>query len=149
MKLVGVDDFITKILWTKLFLEEQGYEINKNVLYQDNKSAILLETNGKKSSGKRTRTLNLRYFFVTDQTEKGNLTVEHCPTEDMVADHMTKPLQGKQFDKLGVSSWDMIAFDILVFGCIQNQQECVGSLLFGFLFIFGIEKMLTFEEPHS
>ena len=25
----------------------------------------------------------------------------------------------------------------------------VGSLLFGFLFIFGFEKMLTFEEPHS
>lgn len=98
-ELVGVDDFITKTLWTKLFLEEQGYEINKNVLCQDNKSAILLETNGKKSSGKRTRALNIRYFFVTDQIEKGNLTVEHCPTEDMVADYMTKPLQGKQFDK--------------------------------------------------
>ena len=66
-ELVGVDDFITKTLWTKLFLEEQGHEINKNVLCQDNKSAILLETNGKKSSGKRTRALNIRYFFVTDQ----------------------------------------------------------------------------------
>jgi hypothetical protein len=39
------------ILWTKLFMEMQGYEINKNILYQDNKSAILLEMNGKKSSG--------------------------------------------------------------------------------------------------
>ena len=43
----------------------------------------------------------------------------------------------------------MILFDVLVFGCIQNQQECVGSLLFGFLFIFGFEKILTFEELHS
>jgi hypothetical protein len=51
---VGVDDVSVMILWTKLFLEEQGYEINNNILYQDNKSAILLETNGKKSSGKRT-----------------------------------------------------------------------------------------------
>ena len=63
-----------------------GHEINKNVLCQDNKSAILRETNGKKSSGKRTRALHICYFFVTDQMEKGNLTVEHRPIEDMVAD---------------------------------------------------------------
>jgi hypothetical protein len=61
------------ILWTKLFLEEQGYDINSNILYQDNKSAILLETNGKKSSRKRTRALNIRYFFLTDQVVKGKL----------------------------------------------------------------------------
>jgi hypothetical protein len=52
--------------WTKLFLQGQGYEIEKNVLYQDNKSAILLVINGKKSSGKRTRALNIRYFFLRD-----------------------------------------------------------------------------------
>ena len=90
---------MTKVLWTQLFMEEQGYEITKNVLYQDNKSAILLEQNGKRSSGKRTRALNIRYFFVTDQIEKGHLVVEHCPTGDMIADYMTKPLQGKSFEK--------------------------------------------------
>jgi hypothetical protein len=52
-ELVGAHDVSIMILWTKLFLEEQGYEIEKNILYQDN-SAILLETNGKKSSCKRT-----------------------------------------------------------------------------------------------
>ena len=41
-ELVGADDMIQMVLWTKLFMEEQGYEIKKNVLYQDNKSAILL-----------------------------------------------------------------------------------------------------------
>jgi len=50
-ELVGVDDVIVKILWTKSFIEEQGYEIEKNILYQDNKSSILLETNGRKSAG--------------------------------------------------------------------------------------------------
>jgi hypothetical protein len=33
--LVGADDVSVMILWTKLFLEEQGYEIEKNILYQD------------------------------------------------------------------------------------------------------------------
>ena len=98
-ELVGADDLSTMILWTKLFMEAQGYEIKKNILYQDNKSAILLETNGKKSSSKRTRALNIRYFFLTDQVEKGNLSIEYCPTTEMIGDYMTKPLQGKLFEK--------------------------------------------------
>jgi hypothetical protein len=53
-ELVAVDNAATMILWTKLFLEAQGYEVDKNMVYQDNKSAILLETNGKRSSGKQT-----------------------------------------------------------------------------------------------
>jgi hypothetical protein len=52
-KLIAVDNAATMILWTKLFLEAQGYDVDKNIVYQDNKSAILLETNDKKSSGKQ------------------------------------------------------------------------------------------------
>ena len=80
-------------------MEAQGVEIKKNVLYQDNKSTILLENNGKRSSGKRTRAFNIRYFFLTDQIEKGNLSVEYCSTTEMIADYMSKPLQGKLFQK--------------------------------------------------
>jgi hypothetical protein len=98
-ELVGADDAINMVLWTKLFLEEQGYEVTDNILYQDNKSAILLEKNGKRSSSQRTRAINIRYFFVTDQVEKGNLRVEYCPTTEMWADYMTKPLQGQLFLK--------------------------------------------------
>ena len=96
-ELVGVDDVMTMILWTKLFMEWQEYPVDRNVLYQDNKSAILLETNGRKSAGKRSRALNIRYYFVTDQVEKGNLVIEHCPTDAMIADYFTKPLQGEKF----------------------------------------------------
>jgi hypothetical protein len=98
-ELVATDDAMNLVLWTKLFLEAQGYKVDKTVVYQDNKSAILLEKNGKKSSSKRTRALNIRYFFITDQIEKGILEVEYCPTGEMVADFFTKPLQGKLFEK--------------------------------------------------
>jgi hypothetical protein len=98
-ELVAVDDTATMILWTKLFLEAQGYDVDKNIVYQDNKSAILLETNGKKSSGKQARALNIRYFFITDQVEKGNVQIEHCGTDNMVGDFFTKPLQGKKFQR--------------------------------------------------
>jgi hypothetical protein len=98
-KLVAVDDAGTMILWTKLFLEAQGYYVDKNIVYQDTKSAILLETNGKKSSGKQTRALNIRYFFITDQVEKENVQIEHCGTDNMVGDFFTKPLQDEKFQR--------------------------------------------------
>jgi hypothetical protein len=96
-ELVAVDDIIGPVLWTKRFLESQGYNIKKNVIFQDNKSSILLETNGRKSAGKRSRHLNIRYFFITDQKEKGNINIEFCPTDHMISDYMTKPVQGSKF----------------------------------------------------
>ncbi|CAJ1929662.1 unnamed protein product [Cylindrotheca closterium] len=98
-KLIAVDDVVTMMLWTKVFMEWQGYLIKKNFLYQDNKSAILLEENGPKSVGKRSRAINIRYFFITDQVEKGNVKIKYCPTGNMIADFMTKPLQGEKFCK--------------------------------------------------
>ena len=97
-ELVGADDIATQILWTKHFMEAQGYTIEDNILHQDNKSTILLQENGRKSAGKRSRALNVR-FFLTDQVEKGNLRITFCPTDNMTADYMTKPLQGKKFRK--------------------------------------------------
>ena len=100
-ELVGVDGVSVLILWTKLFLDALGYIIKKNIIYQDNKSAILLETNGKQSTGKRSRALNIRYFFNTDQVEKGNAAVEYCNTDEMIGDFHTKPLQGYKYKIFG------------------------------------------------
>ena len=95
--LVGCDNMSVKIMWTRLFMEAQGYEVKCNILYQDNKSTILLLNNGKRSAGKRSRVLNMRYFFMSDQKEKGNLKIEYCLTGKITGDFMTKPKQGKEF----------------------------------------------------
>jgi hypothetical protein len=101
-KLVAVNNAATIILWTKLFLEAQGYNVEKNIVYQDNKSKILLETKSKESSGKQTRTLNIRYVFITDQVEKGNAQIEHCGTNNMVGDFFTKPRSSKDFGTISL-----------------------------------------------
>ena len=80
-----------QVLWTRYFLEAQGYIIVENILYQDNQSSMKLEHNGKRSSGKRTRHINIRYFFVAGRIAVGELSVEYCPTMDMIADYFTKP----------------------------------------------------------
>ena len=75
----------------------QGFSVSDNILFQDNQSAIRLEKNGKASSGKRMRHLNIGYFFVTNRVSKNEMRVEYCPTDLMIANFYTKPLQGKAF----------------------------------------------------
>ena len=53
-ELVGVNDVMPQVLWTRYFLEAQGYAVSDSVIYQDNLSAILLEKNRKASSSKCT-----------------------------------------------------------------------------------------------
>eukprot|EP00980_Cylindrotheca_fusiformis_P020849 scaffold7838_cov89-Cylindrotheca_fusiformis.AAC.1 len=74
-ELVGVNDAMSLILWTRNFLEAQGYDVTDNVVWQDNQSAMLLENNGTRSSTKRTRHLDIRYFFVTDNIKRGQMSV--------------------------------------------------------------------------
>ena len=99
LELVRTHQFLPRIIYALLFLNAQGYKVKKNVIYQDNKSAILLEKNGKRSAGKRTRAMNIHYFMIMDQINKGIITLEYCPTDNMIADYMTKGLTGTKFQK--------------------------------------------------
>ena len=99
-ELVGVYDVLPQVLWMKQFLEEQGWLNSATVVYQDNTSSILLERNRRSSSTKRTKHTNIRYFYVTEQIQKKAIHVTHCPTEEMIGDFFTKPLQGSLFIKM-------------------------------------------------
>ena len=99
-ELVAVDDVMPQILWTKYFLRSQGYKTDPSRIYQDNLSTMLLAKNGRRSSGRRTRHLDIRYFFVTDRIGAKDVLVQHCPTSTMLGDFFTKPLQGAQFKRL-------------------------------------------------
>ena len=99
-ELVGASDFLPSSIWTRMFLEEQGYKIIENTFYQDNQSAMKLEKNGRMSCGQKSRYIDIRYFFIKDRLLSENIKIEYCPTEQMIADFFTKPLQGQLFAKL-------------------------------------------------
>ena len=99
-ELVGVDDMMPIVVWSRYFLMAQGYGVTQNLLLQDNKSSMLLEKNGRALSGKQTRHINIQYYFVTDRVNMKEIEIEWCPTKEMVADFMTKPLQGSHFRRL-------------------------------------------------
>ena len=69
-EIVSVDDCLALILWSREFMIAQGSGCNRNIILQDNMSSILLENNGKASSDKRTRHMNIRFFGITDRVKK-------------------------------------------------------------------------------
>jgi hypothetical protein len=99
-EIVAVHDVLPQMLWTAHFLKAQGVPIKSTMLYQDNLSSILLEKNGRSSSTKRTRHMEIRYFFIKDKVDTKEISIEYCPTNNMIADFFTKPLQGVLFKRL-------------------------------------------------
>ncbi len=116
---IAVDDVISKVLWVKLFMEEQDQEIRMNIIYHDNQSSMKMELNGKTSSGKRTRHFNIKYYHITDLIVRGLVNIEYCPTSEMIGDFMTKSMVGAKFNKFR----EQILGHIPIVG----QQECVGD----------------------
>jgi hypothetical protein len=80
-------------------MEAQGYQVQDNILFQDNKSTILLEYNQKALSSKHTKHINIPCFFIINRVNKGDVSLVWCPTGDMIGDFMTKPIQGALFGK--------------------------------------------------
>ena len=99
-EVVGASDYMPDAIWLLRFLEGQGYKAKKCILMQDNESAIKLIKYGEQSGGRRTRHIDIMYFFVGDRLEGEGMEVMYCPTESMLADYFTKPLQGALFRKL-------------------------------------------------
>jgi hypothetical protein len=112
-ELVGVDDVLPQALWTKYFMEAQGYGVT-TILNQDNQSTIRLSENGKSSSGKGTRHINIRYFFITDRIARKEVAIQYCPTKEMVADYFTKPLQGELFYKFRDQIMGVVPMDTII-----------------------------------
>ena len=99
VELVGTYEMMLKILWTNYFLQEQGYGSSPALVYQDNMSAMLLEKNGKLSSTKWTKYVCICYYLIHDRWKQGEIDIQHCSTDEMVVDCLTKPLRGKKFIK--------------------------------------------------
>ena len=84
-------------------------------MYQVNKSNILLETNGKISSSKRTKHNYVRFFYIKDVIERRDMSVEYRPTGEIWAYILTNILQ-------------VIAFKIMramLMNCLVEYAETV------------------------
>ena len=98
-ELVGLSDGLSLVIWARNFLESQGYKMPPAAVFQDNMSTIAMLKNGRPTSD-RTRHVNIRFFFARDKETSGEINIEYKPTKEMLADILTKPLQGELFVQL-------------------------------------------------
>lgn len=98
-ELVGISDSSGQVIWVRNFLVGQGYTVGPAVIHHDNTSAIALLNNGKSTSDK-TRHIAIRYFYIKDRIDSKEIKLQYLQTGEMIADILTKPLQGNLFMKL-------------------------------------------------
>lgn len=77
-------------IWLKQFISEIGMSSEMTNIYCDNKSAINLSANN--SYHARTKHIDVRHHFIRQKVNNKEVSIQHTPTEDMVADALTKGL---------------------------------------------------------
>jgi hypothetical protein len=73
-------------------------QINQSPLLCDNESAIKMADNPVEHS--RTKHIAIRYHFLRDHQQKGDIEISYINTKDQLADIFTKPLDEQTFNKL-------------------------------------------------
>lgn len=114
-EIVSTGERLPKCTWFRYFRLAQGEEEKEDILLQDNKSAITLQKRWPYSTRKGSKHIHVRYFFAVDKITNKELKILYCPTDKMVADYNSKPLQGKLFTDLrnlimGVKEQDFLSY---------------------------------------
>ena len=84
-----------KVVQCNDFMRGQGYVMGVPMVMQDNTSTISLVTKG--GGQYRTKYMRVRQSFVKERVDCGDVAVTHCATLKMLADVLTKPLQGQLY----------------------------------------------------
>jgi hypothetical protein len=98
-ELVTLDEGFMHLLWFRQVIEFMGYKQHPAIMYQDNKSTIIVCESGHSKNGK-LKHMAIRYYFIHGQLERNIAALRYCKSSDMVADLLTKPLAAPQFKAL-------------------------------------------------
>jgi hypothetical protein len=103
-----------QLLWMMQTLRDYGYKLTKVPLLCDNESAIRMADNPVEHS--RTKHIVIRYHFLRDHQQKGDIEIAYINTKEQLADIFTKPLDEQTFNKLRHKLnifYSRISFDVL------------------------------------
>lgn len=97
---ISLSSACKEISWLRRLLVDFGFKITKpTVIFEDNQSCLKMVENEEQLSA-RTKHIDTKFFFVKDHVNNGEVTCIYCPTEEMLADLLTKPLAKERFQKL-------------------------------------------------
>ena len=97
-EIIALCDTVEEVLWIKNLLNELGEKIDKPTILVDNAPAIDTVKHNKICKGNKH--IAHRYYFVKDNYKQNQIDIKHIPTDENIADIMTKALGRKQFEYL-------------------------------------------------
>nr|GEW66212.1 copia protein [Tanacetum cinerariifolium] len=105
---VSIEKACQQALWMKQALVDYGIRLDYIPTMCDNKGDIDLSKNPIQHS--RTKHIKIRHHFLRDNVQKGNISLEKVPSEDNIADILTKPLKREPFNylRLGLGMMEQI-----------------------------------------
>jgi len=117
---------VQEVIWLKRLLSEVSSEYLKEniIVYQDNKSTILLASNPTQHS--RTKHINTKYHFVRDQVSNGEVKIQYLSTEEMIADIFTKAVSKFKLRK-HIKSIGIKYEDETISGCNKSREGVDGD----------------------
>ena len=119
-EILALSDMVSMVIWMRDAIEEMNMTRSQPItIYEDNKSAIQLVSNGMSTSD-RSRHIHVRNNFVGQFVENGQIKVVHCPTKHMIADILTKPLGPSQF--LYLRDY-LLGYKIPEKGCVMGNSK--------------------------
>lgn len=95
---VAVSQAAQEGTWLKRLLTDLGMSDSSTVILEDNQGAIAIAKNPVNHS--RTKHIDIRYHYIRECVQNGQIQVQYCPTIDMKADILTKPLTRQRFECL-------------------------------------------------
>jgi len=95
-ELIGLSDAANIGIHMRNFLIAQGYRLGPLRIYQDNTSCMTMMKKGK-STSEKSRHIDIRWFWLKERIDSGEIELVYLPTEEMFANVLTKAIQGAQF----------------------------------------------------
>jgi hypothetical protein len=92
---IAVGHCCAQLLWMRQTLRDYGYKLSKVPLLCDNESAIHMANNPVEHN--RTKHIDIRYHFLRDHQQMGDIEIAYVSTKEQLADIFTKPLDEKTF----------------------------------------------------
>jgi hypothetical protein len=109
-------------LWLKHLLAEIGFSLPQSIVIQgDNQGCIALTKNPTYHS--RTKHIDIRHHFIREKVELGEVELQYCQTEEMVADVLTKALSRDKHEK-HTSSLGLQHSKVSQSGSVESSGSC-------------------------
>lgn len=95
---VSLAEASQEFLWLSQLMKEFEINIQNPIIFEDNQSCLKIIQDEKISP--RSKHIDVKYYFVRDLLKTGKVLYKYCPTDSMMADILTKPLQKTKIYKI-------------------------------------------------